>query len=68
MRSIGHLSKEEQQHYILCDCGEFIDMRNLADVFKHLHIRDIPEPNWTYSVKIGDPAAYTRGGRELDLN
>ena len=68
MKSIGHLSVEEQKHFILCDCGEYIDMRDLSEVYKHLHVKHIPEPNWTFSIKKGEPAAYSRSGRKLDLN
>jgi len=67
MKSIQHLSPEEQQHYILCDCGEYIDMRNLAEVFHHLHA-GLPSPQWSYANKVGEAAAYTRTGTRLDLN
>jgi len=67
MKSIQHLSPEEQQHFILCDCGEYIDMRNLGEVFLHLHA-DLPLPQWSYAKKVGEPAAYLRTGKRLDLN
>ena len=67
MNSIQHLSSEEKQHFILCDCGEYIDMRNLSEVFKHLHA-NIPEPKWSYSLKKDEPVAYLKSGKKIDLN
>jgi hypothetical protein len=67
MKSIQHFSPEEQQHLILCSCGTYFDMRNLSQVFKHLHA-DIPEPDWSYSMKKDEPVAYLRSGEKLDLN
>lgn len=68
MSTIDHLSKEEQQHFMLCDCGEYMDMRDLSDVCKHLHEENIPEPNWSYCVKKGETKAYLRSGEQIDLN
>ena len=68
MKNIDHLTPEEREHYILCACGDFVDMRNLSEVFKHLHGKDIPEPEWSVSVKVGEPAAYTRTRKKIDLN
>jgi hypothetical protein len=68
MKSIDHLTSEEQQHYIQCHCGEYIDMRNLSAVFNHFHAPAIPEPNWTYCIKLGEPAAYSRQNKKIDLN
>jgi len=68
MKKIDHLSKDEQQHFILCSCGEYIDMRDLSDVFRHLHVKNTPEPEWGSSRKIGEPAAYPRQGSRIDLN
>jgi hypothetical protein len=68
MKNINSLSSAEQQHYILCECGEYIDMRDLAEVFRHLHVALLPEPGFTYSIKKGEPAAYSRSGRRIDLN
>jgi hypothetical protein len=45
----------------------YFDMRNLSQVFKHLHA-DIPEPDWSYSMKKDEPVAYLRSGEKLDLN
>jgi hypothetical protein len=67
MQSIAHLSPDEQQHYILCDCGHYIDMRDLSDVFRHLHA-PLPGPQWSHSVKVGSPQAYTKGKNTLGLN
>jgi hypothetical protein len=68
MKNIDHLSADERQHYILCDCGEYIDMRDLSEVFHHLHGTNAPEPQWSYSIKKGDPAAYPKSGKRIDLN
>lgn len=67
MKSIQHLSQEEQEHFILCGCGEYIDMRNLADVFLHIH-KNLPEPEWSYSIKKNRPTAYLKSGKKIDLN
>jgi len=68
MKSIDHLHPEEQRHFIKCDCGEYIDMRDLSQVFKHLHASTVAEPEWTYAVKVGEPFAYSRTKRKTDLN
>jgi hypothetical protein len=68
MKSIKHLSPEERKHFIQCGCGEYIDMRNLGEVFKHLHAPSVPEPHWTHSIKVGEPAAYLKNNDRLDLN
>jgi hypothetical protein len=68
MNSIDHLTDEEKQHYILCACGEYLDMRDLSDVFKHLHEENISDPQWTHSVKKGEAVAYVKSGAKLDLN
>lgn len=67
MRSIDQLPKEEQQHFILCECGEYLDMRDLSQVFSHQHI-SLPQAEWSHSVKKGDPAAYPKSGKRIDLN
>jgi hypothetical protein len=67
MKTISHLSKEEQQHYILCHCGEYVDMRNLTDVFSHQHV-NLPEPQWSYSMKKDEPVAHSKSGKQIDLN
>jgi hypothetical protein len=53
-----------------CECGHYFDMRDLNDVVKHLHKMQtsIPKKSYSHSVKIGDPAAYTRSKKRLDLN
>lgn len=67
MKTISHLPKEEQQHFILCDCGEYVDMRNLSEVFLHQHA-NLPEPGWAYSIKKGEPINYLNPGTKLNLN
>lgn len=68
MNKIDHLPEEEKQHYILCECGKYIDMRDLSDVFSHLHINNIPAAEWTHSVRKGEPAAYPKKGNRILLN
>lgn len=68
MKSINHLHTEEQKHFIKCDCGEYIDMRDLSEVFTHLHASTVAEPEWSYAVRVGEPAAYSRTSRKIDLN
>ena len=67
MKNIDHLPESEKQHYILCDCGSFIDMRNLGDVFSHMHAQ-LPQPEWSHSKKSGEPALYLKSGGRIDLN
>ena len=67
MQSIDHLPEEEKIHFMQCDCGEFLDMRNLSEVFAHQHAC-LPEPEWSHSVLKGDPAAYSPQGRRVALN
>jgi hypothetical protein len=67
MRNLEGLPEEEKKHFILCHCGRYVDMRDLGEVFDHLHA-DIPKPDWKYSVKVGEAKAYTRSKDEIDLN
>lgn len=68
MKNIDHLPADEQQHFILCDCGIYVDMRELSDVFRHLHVKNIPEAEWSHSVRNGEPAAYPKKGSRVHLN
>ncbi len=68
MTSIQHLSEEERQHFLLCPCGQYFDMRDLGQVFAHLHNERLPVPEWSFSVKKGEPQAHTKNGSRLDLN
>lgn len=68
MKTIDHLPADEQRHFILCDCGNYIDMRNLTEVFSHLHMANIEKPDWTYSVQVEEPQAYSKTGRITYLN
>jgi hypothetical protein len=58
---------EDREHFIRCDCGAYFDMRDLGQVFLHMHL-GLPDPDWKYSVKAGNPLAYTRSGKRLGLN
>ena len=68
MTNIDHLSESERRHFILCDCGEYMDMRDLSDVFRHLHSGKTPPAQWSHSIRKNEPAAYAKNGRRLDLN
>ena len=68
MKTIDHLPADERKHFILCDCGDYVDMRNLAEVFNHLHIANIEEPAWSYTVKVGEAKAYSKARRITHLN
>ena len=68
MKSIDHLPEEEQKHFIQCDCGEYVDMRDLSSVFHHLHAANLPAPEWKYSVRAGEPLAYSRTKKRWGLN
>ena len=68
MNNIQDLSKQEQMHFIKCDCGEYIDMRNLGEVMEHQHWAKNSKPEWDYSIRIGEPIAYTSDGKKIKLN
>lgn len=68
MKSIEHLDKEEQNHFIRCKCGHYYDMRDLGQVIEHMHEENIPEPDWAYSIKKGESVCYTATGKKIDLN
>ena len=68
MKSIDHLDKDEQKHFIRCGCGNYYDMRDLNQVVEHMHEENIPSPGWTYSIKKGESVCYTANGRKIDLN
>ena len=68
MKDISHLAPGEQNHFIKCDCGEYIDMRDLGEVMSHQHWIEAPKTHWDYSVKIGEPVAYSKTGERLELN
>lgn len=42
-------------------------MRNLTEVFKHLHL-NLPEPEWSHSIKKDEPVVHLKSGNEIDLN
>jgi hypothetical protein len=68
MKEINHLNPEEREHYILCDCGKFVDMRDLSDVINHLHLKSEIKADWSYTVKKGAPYAYSKGRKRTNLN
>lgn len=67
MLNLDQLPEEERKHYMTCPCGAIFDMRNLGEVFQHLHA-DLPEPQWSHSVRKGDPCAWPKQGGRIDLN
>jgi hypothetical protein len=68
MKAIDHLAQQEQKHFIQCNCGEYFDMRDLAQVFDHFHEVKLPEPAWTNSVRVGEPTAYSKTNKQTGLN
>jgi hypothetical protein len=68
MRNIDHLSDEEKEHYILCECGHYIDMRSLSDVFDHLHMNKTVSAQWSHSGRVGEQVIFTKYGKRIDLN
>ena len=68
MKDISNLPLEEQDHFIQCSCGTYVDMRNLSEVFRHLHAQKAPEPQWSHSMKKGTSTAYSRNGKKIELN
>ena len=68
MKDISNLPQEEQEHFIQCSCGTYVDMRNLSEVFRHLHGEQVPEPQWSHSIRKGTSTAYARNGEKIGLN
>ena len=70
MKSLKYIAVAERHHFMKCKCGEYFDMRDLGDVFKHLHQlqASIPKKTFSQSVKIGEPVAYTHTKSRIDLN
>ena len=67
MKTLKDLVEEEKRHYMKCRCGEYFDMRNLEDVFAHLHSGNLPKAEYSYSVKVGEPVAYLTRNRRIIL-
>jgi len=68
MKSIEHLNAQEKNHFTKCSCGEYLDMRRLDEVMQHQHQTISLEPEWDYSIRVGEPKAYTKTGEEIKLN
>jgi hypothetical protein len=68
MKSINHFPSEDQKHFIKCECGEYIDMRDLEEILRHQHDIKIPLVDWDYSIRVGDSIAYTKDKKKLRLN
>jgi len=69
MKYSEDLPKVEKRHFMKCECGQYFDMRDLEDVFNHLHKyngEQVPV-HYTHSVKVGEPVAYTTKGKRIGL-
>ena len=42
------------------DCGNYFDTRDLEDVFNHFHKSNKVLVEYSHSVRIGEPIAYTK--------
>lgn len=57
------IPESEREHYLQCpDCNGWIDMRDLADVFRHQHyIRENMIVSFSHTTKQGKPGeVYSR--------
>ncbi|HEY1020875.1 MAG TPA: hypothetical protein VGE06_01125 [Flavisolibacter sp.] len=65
------IPESEREHYLQCpDCEEWMDMRDLADVFRHQHfIRENLSVSFSHTIKLGKPdEVYSRiKGRMVTL-
>jgi hypothetical protein len=43
-------------------------MRDLEEILRHQHDIKIPLVDWDYSIRVGDPIAYTKDKKKLRLN
>jgi hypothetical protein len=70
MKSLKNIPYKNRHHFMKCECGEYFDMRDLTDVFKHLHKlqASLPKKTYSHSVRVGEPIAYTKTKRKIDLN
>jgi len=70
MKDYKSLPPDEQKHFIECSCGQMIDMRDLGEVFEHLHEYNVPTLNTSasYSVRIGEALAYRSDGSSIHLS
>ena len=65
MKYSEDLPQDEKQHFTKCSCGHYFDMRDLADVIRHMHEYEgtSPEIPFSHSRKCGEPLVYRKGGR-----
>ena len=68
MQNIDHLSREEKQHFVLCACGEWMDLRDQRDVLRHHHMKKNTELELRNVFRKGDPAAFPRLKECMELN
>lgn len=70
MKSIKLFSPEERRHFMKCECGEYFDMRDLADVMKHFHKSAALEKNaeYSHSIKVGEPHIYRKNNKKITIN
>lgn len=65
---IANLPEDERQHFHKCKiCGEWLDRRDLAQVFEHEH-KGLSHPQFSSSRKVGEPIQYNRDGTKSNLN
>jgi hypothetical protein len=69
MNLIDHLPLDEQKHFILCNCGQYVDCRDLQQVFDHEHWMEKKlDVSWKFAILNGEPVAYTKTKRRVDVN
>ncbi|MFB6418985.1 hypothetical protein [Bradyrhizobium tunisiense] len=43
-KPLGWAARDEREHFVRCPgCGEWVDMRDLAEALEHLHGKEIEE-------------------------
>ena len=66
---LQYLSLKERRHFMKCpDCGNYFDMRDLEDVFNHFHKSNELLAEYSQSIIVGEPMAYTKSKQNIDLN
>jgi len=66
---LKYLSLKERRHFMKCpDCGNYFDMRDLADVFNHFHKSNELLANYSQSITVGERIVYLSNKKKLDLN
>ena len=70
MKTLRTIPKSQRGHFMKCECGEYFDMRDLKDVMKHFHKSQalVEAAEYSYSIKTGEPYAYTKGKKRITIN